>query len=279
MTLPEKDTGVEELEPVAEVQEEEVVEEEDLFAIETGEEEEPDAEVEEEGVEEEGFANEKTEVAFAKRLAKEKEKLRAEITEELRADLGSQQAGQESHQQYGQQQNQQPMNQAQLTNYIDDLATKWATTPEVVWAMYNQQQSINQQRQLMERTQTYMNQLQDNSTKSETKLAIEAQRKANPLLPEWNDAKLSAIRNEYQKKHGTLPTWEDAYMSHVAKEAMAGTLSRQAQQATIKNITKRDRSSVKANKGGAKKPSLDDMSSADFNRLIEDAKEGKFKKN
>ena len=260
-------SGVEEQEvPAAGGQEEE----QDLFnTAEPGEEEEEE-EVAAEPGEEEKVGDDRVEKAFAKRLEKEREKLRKEISADLRKEM--QPAAQP------QQRQQQPYTPL-AKQEAERLADEFNTSVEMVYALYNQQVTLNQYNEMLHKQNEQVNKLSDNLTKAEAFRMIEGMRKNTPGLPEVNEDKLARIRQDYTSKYGYQLPWEEAYEKLIAQEALSGNLKREAEQATIAKITQRNKATIQAGKGGqAKKPSIEDLSPDDFNKLVEEAKMGKYKR-
>lgn len=255
------------------------MEEEDIFGLDDTGEEETQEDAASEEAETGAFEDESTEKAFAARLRKEREKIAQETEQRLR---------QEFEARYGQQQQQQP--QQQYTpppqappplpmQELENLADQLGVTIETANAMYHQQWLINQQNEAIKRQDEYLRRMADNTSKSEALKAIEQRRRGNPNLPEPDEARMSQIRQEYKGKYGYDLPWEEAYEKLVAQEAISGNLTRTAQQRVINDITARGRKTVQAGKGGrAKKPSIEDMSTEDFEALVEQAKAGKFKR-
>ena len=212
--------------------------------------------------------------AFAKRLAaKEKqieERLRTQLLEEMRQQQTSQ----------GQHQYTQPEPHVNVKEQLDKLADELALTPEAVQVLYRQQLMLNQQAESIRKTEEALNQNRENMTKSEVKAEIEAQRKANPMLPEFDETSINRVRESYRKQYGVSLPWKAAYQQFVAEEAMSGNLGRRVQQDTLKKVVGRNKKTVqvKGSKQPAKKPSIDSMSDEQFERMIAAAKSGRLKK-
>jgi hypothetical protein len=221
------------------------------------------------------------EKAFAKRLAAEREKIRRELEEQYQQQqpqqggyLGQQQSYPQGYQQI-QQSGPPPLPQEQLENLADQLGV----TTEAAYAMYHQQWLIEQQNQAIQQQRQETLRLADERAKIAAKNRAEAQRKKNPNLPEFDESKLTKLRTEYQKRTGLTLPWDDVYQLHVANEAMSGNLSRAVEQAAIANITSRNKTNIQAGRGGtAKKPSIEDLPKEQFEKLVEQAKQGKFKR-
>ena len=268
-------TGVEEQAPDAGGQEEE----QDIFNF--GEEEageiDPDAadqETEEENAQE-GFKEESTEKAFAARLAKEREKIARETEDRLRQEYEAKYAQPQQQPQYTPGSQPPPLQNEQL----DALADRLGVTREAAYAMYHQQWLIDRQNEAIRQQAEDNRRTKENTAKVEALKSLEQRRKKNPYLPEPDEKVLADIRKDYRTRTGYDLPWEDAYDKLVARETESGNISRRAEQETIGKITARNKATIQAGKGGqAKKPSIDDLSSDEFNKLVEEAKMGKYKK-
>ena len=236
--------------------------------------------------EEEGDDEEEEKVdpkAFAKKLKKDRQKLKDEVLQELKEegivpkDIKS---TPETQQQPQPQQRRPSVSREQ----IDRIADQLSITPELARVLVDQQTALDQQSSYIRRLEGQLQDVDENSTKGEVKLGIEEERKEKPYLPEWNEKEISKIRKEYRDNHGGTLSWRDAYEKYVAKETMSGNLpsnlTRKAEQDTLKNVKRRKGSSIKSSgtKKKAKKPSYADMSQEEFERHIKEAKSGKFTK-
>lgn len=257
------------------------------FGKDTGEDIPDDAgqdEAGETGEKEGTFEDESTEKAFAARLRKEREKIAQETEERIR---------QEYETRYGQQQPPQPQPQLQSQpqqsfqshppplprQQLEELSDQLGVTIETANAMYHQQWLINQQNEAIRRQEEYLRHMSDSTAKNEALKGIEQRRRANPHLPEPDEARLLQIRTEYKGKYGHDLPWEEAYEKLIAQEAISGNLTRTAQQKVINDITSRGKKTVQAGKGGAaKKPSIEDLSKDEFEALVQRAKAGEFKR-
>ena len=253
----------------------EELEDVDLFDTDEEEAEEIDEDVEEDVPEEEPKLNDKAEKAFAKKLAAEKEKMEAKIRQELEEKYKQQPKPNEPKPTLQPQNGVTPLTDEQT----EELAYKYGITPEAFTVLYNQQAAIMQLNEKINKQDQFQEQLTDQSTKAETQIAIEQDRKEKPWLPAFDEAKVTAVRNDFKAKYGVNLPWSEAYDRYVAEQAKSGSFARQAQQQAISQIKGRDRSTVHAGKGGqAQRPSIDDMSKAQFEEIIAQAKAGKFKK-
>ena len=228
----------------------------------------------------EGFEDESTERAFAARLKQKEQKLTEEIEGRLRQEYEAkyrpQQQPQPQQQQYYPPQAQPPPLPRQQ---LEELADQLGVTAETANAMYHQQWLINQQNEAIRRQDEYLRRMSDNSARNDMLKSIERRRKDNPHLPEPDEGRLAKIRQDHLSRYGHALPWEEAYEKMVAQEAISGNLARTAQQRVINNITSRGTKTVQAGKSGrATKPSIDDLSGDEFERLIADAKAGKFKR-
>ena len=206
----------------------------------------------------EQFTDTRTEQAFAKRLAAEREKIRRELEAEFKP-----------------QPKQTP--QEDPDKVVEKLADDLMITPEAARVILQQQMTLDQMR-------SSMGDIHDRASKAEAKMVIEQQRKTNQHLPAFDESKLAAVRKDYFDRYGTVLAWEDTYRHYVAQEAMSGNLftaaAHQAEQRAIANISGRNNATVQAGKGGSAKRATDvwGMPDQDFAKLVEDAKQGKFKK-
>lgn len=259
-------------------------EEEDIFGLDDTGEEESQEDAASEEAETGAFEDESTEKAFAARLRKEREKIAQETEERIR---------QEYETRYGQQQPPQPQPQLQSQpqqsfqshppplprQRLEELSDQLGVTIETANAMYHQQWLINQQNEAIRRQEEYLRHMSDSTAKNEALKGIEQRRRANPHLPEPDEARLLQIRTEYKGKYGHDLPWEEAYEKLIAQEAISGNLTRTAQQKVINDITSRGKKTVQAGKGGAaKKPSIEDLSKDEFEALVQRAKAGEFKR-
>lgn len=258
--LEEQLTGVEEASDAGEQ------EEMDIFATdEPGEEQEAAAEP----AGEENVGDDRVEKAFAKRLAADREKMREELRKEIAEELRKEFT----------QQKPQYQPQALMREDAEKLADQYNTSVEMVYAMYNQQLLIDQQKQSNATLQQQLGKLSEHLTKNEAFRELERMRATNPDLPEVDERKLAAIRKDYQSKYGYDLPWEEAYKRQIADEAMTGNLTKKVEQKTIAKITSRDKATIQAGKGGqAKKPDIWELPKDEFERLVEEAKAGKYKK-
>ena len=228
------------------------------------------------------------EKAFARRLAAKEEQIRKEYDQKYSAQQHPQRQQQgvpgPGDQKVGpppRQQQQAPQQQPALSKeQIDKLAEDLALTPEAVNVLYNQQMAISQQDSRIREQQEYLENLRDESTKAETRTEIEAQRKENPSLPEFDEERVKEMRKQYKDQYGVNLPWKEAYRQLVAEEAMTGNLSRNVQQQTIQQVADRGGVNTQIGKGGksASKPDLWDLSSDQFSKVKEQALQGKLKK-
>lgn len=234
---------------------------------------------------EQGFGDEKVEVAFAKRLEAEREKMRREYEAQYQQQppqAPPQPApGQQGYQQYAEDQMMGQDLTRKTPEQLRELADEWMVGTEVVRAMQQQQMIIARQQQESQYQKQMLAKMYDNDQKLSAKSAIEAQRAQNPYLPEFNENQLNQIREKVANQTGYVMSYEEAYDRMVAESVRSGNftqqLTRNAQQQTIRNVAARDRSSLQAGTGQqANKPSIEDMSDRDFEKMIEAAKQGKL---
>ena len=274
--MPEEITG-EEVVPAA-GEEEKETDYSALFEDETVEETPKETEEKEETEENKETPKEedKVEIAFAKRLSQEKEKLERKLREELEEEYKAK--APQPMQTY------QPQNLQQPTKeMIEKLAEDLGTTSEAAMIYYNQQLTLNQQQTLIKTLEEKLDNLSENSTKSEVKEEIDKRRKGNPLMPEWDDAAINKIRDDHRRKYGTSLPWEDAYDKYFARQMASGDIveriTREVEQKVVGNIANRTKKTVPAGTGAKPKlPSIEDMPADEFAKLKEAALAGKLKK-
>lgn len=203
----------------------------------------------------------RVEVAFAKRLAQEKEKIKKELEEEFQQKFGQPQMPAYS---------QQP--QETVEQMAERLADEWMVTPEVAMAYILQQQQLQQ-------VSAQLNYIRDNEEKLKAINKIEAQRKNNPYLPDFDEEKVIDKRVTYYQQYGVLPSWEDAYKMYIADAVTEGNIVKNIEQKTISQISGRDKTNVQVGKAAVpKKKTIEDLSDAEFERLKEQAKQGLYSK-
>lgn len=238
------DTGVEE--PVAAEQDE--VEEEIQEQVEPQESQE-----------------EAVEKAFAARLRHATDKIREEVKQELIQEM-----------QQGQQTPQEDIPVLPEEEAVR-LADQYGASPEMIRALYAQQVLINRQTQDM---QQIAHKIREQEEYTQARSYADSVRAQNPNAPAWDEKKLSAFREDYQRQYGVSLSWRDTYRQFVAEEALKPEtyqkIARDAQQETINKITARDKETVQVRGKSAKKRSVSDLTEDEFQRLVEDAKMGKF---
>lgn len=223
-------------------------------------EEEPQEQVEPQESQEEAV-----EKAFAARLKHATDKIREEVKEELMQEMTQRQAP--------------PQGDIPSLPHeeAERLADQYGTSPEVVRAMYAQQALIARQQQDM---QKISGQIREQEDYVAGRSYADAVRKGNPNAPAWDEDKLRAFREDYHRTYGVALSWRDTYRQMVAEEALNPAtyqkITRQAQQETIKKIAAKDKDTVKIQGQTARKPNVDDLSDAEFEKLLEDAKQGKY---
>lgn len=206
---------------------------------------------------------EAVEKAFAARLKHATEKIRDEVKEELMRELTPPQPTQDIP----------PLarEEAEL------LADKYGTTPEVVSAMYVQQGLLNRQAEMIQQI-ARQNQERDEYLKARS--YVDEVRRKNPNALEWDEDRLKAFREDYQRTYGVTLSWRDTYRQIVAEDALnpetSKRIARSVQQETIKKIAAKDKDTVKIQGHPARKPNVNDLSDAEFEKLLEDAKQGKY---
>jgi hypothetical protein len=206
------------------------------------------------------------EKAFAERLKHATKKIREEVKDEIMREFAQQRPQQQT-----QEIPQLPEAEAER------LADLYGLSPEAVRVMYVQQAEINRQKEVL---QQIARQNYERDEYSQAKAYANAVRVKNPNAPEWDDQQLKEFREDYYKQYGTALSWRDTYRQMVAEEALNPAtyqkITRQAQQETIKKIAAKDKDTVKIQGQTARKPSVDDLSDAEFEKLLEEAKQGKY---
>lgn len=206
---------------------------------------------------------EAVEKAFAARLKHATEKIREEVKGEIMREIAQKQP----------QGGFPPLPQEEA----ERLADQWGTSPEVVRMMYVQQAILNQQKNMIQDI-ALRNQERDEYVQARS--YADQARKANPNAPEWDEDRLKAFREDYQRTYGVTLSWRDTYRQIVAEDALnpetSKRIARSVQQETIKKIAAKDKDTVKIQGQPARKPSVDDLSDAEFEKLLEEAKQGKY---
>lgn len=216
---------------------------------------------------EESTQSETVEKAFAERLKHATKKIREEVKEELIREFAQQQP------QQPQQQEIPPLPE----DVAERMADRYGTTPEMFRALYYQQAKLNRQQEDLRRIaqQSY-----ERDEHSQARAYAEEVRKQNPAAPEWDDNRLQRFRENYYRDYGVVLSWRDTYRQIVADEALNPEtyqkITRSAQQEAIKKITSRDRDTVQIQGQSARKRAVGDLSDEEFDRLLEEAKEGKY---
>jgi len=143
--------------------------------------------------------------------------------------------------------------------------------------MYAQQALLNRQAQDMQKI-AYQIQAQEEYARARS--YADAVRKQNPNAPKWDESKLKEFRDDYYKQYGVTLSWRDTYRQLVAEEALNPAtyqkIARSVQQETIKKIAAKDKDTVKIQGHPARKPNVNDLSDAEFEKLLEEAKQGKY---
>lgn len=212
--------------------------------------------------------DERTEQAFAKRLAAEREKIKRELENEYKSKQTEQVAPLPA--------TPPPLPKDQL----EKLSYELGVTEEAVQVLYHQQYQLNLNNELVRKQQQYIRHMEEAATKTRVKTEIDRQRASNPLLPEFDESRIAQIRNEYQSAYGYELPWKEAYNKFIAEEAIKGNLLRQVEQKTVQQVASRGARAVQVGKGGraATRPGIEDLPLEEFNALVEKAKAGKFKR-
>ncbi len=201
--------------------------------------------------------DQRVEQAFARRLAAERERIKAEFEAK-----------------YAQpQQTQQGITQQQISEAIEYYISQ-GLPPAVAKDMVDTRLALLNTQSLLANVSGT---LQDTTGLTAAKDEIAALRAQNKALPEFDQKALEAIRNEYRQRNFNLP-WREAYDIYVARQVAAGNLTRAAEQQAIDAITGRNKATVQAPKGGGTPPNYMTMPKADFEKEVEKALRGEYSK-
>jgi hypothetical protein len=208
--------------------------------------------------------------AFATKLAAEKDKMRDEIRSEIMQEIERTKNTPEQQRQGA------PAYQGLSEEEIEKLADDLDASPKLVRVVYEQQMRINQQEEINRKMTA---QVRDRSEYESAKTFAQEMVAKNETMPVFDDKVLHNYRMKYYQEHAgaTLP-WKEAYKMLVADTVMSGDLTREAQQAAIEQIKERDKTTVGLKSPAAQKPTIDDLPSDQFNKLVEEAKSGKYKR-
>ena len=218
-----------------------------------------------EQVEPQESQEEAVEKAFAARLKHATDKIREEVKQELMQEF----------------QREQQVPQDEIPPLPEEeaerMADQYGMSPETVKILYAQQAQIARQKQSMEQI-AY--QIREREEYAQARAYADGIRKKNPNAPEWDEQRLVEFRENYQKQYGVPLTWRDTYRQLAAEDALNPAtyqkIARSAQQETIKKITAKDKDTVQVKGRSAKKRSVADLTDAEFEKLLEEAKQGKY---
>lgn len=224
---------------------------------------------EQEGKEKDKFEDQNVEEAFAKRLKGEREKIREEEHTKIMQEIRKQQETTPRERAQGE-----PRYRDLSESEIQGLADDLSIPVELARILHKQQQQINNQNEYIRR------QSQLTVEQAEYNEAIEYAKKLkekNPALPEWDAKKLHQYRIDHYNRFKTVLPWTSAYQKAIAQAVESGEITRQTEQNTINKITTReDKTKTNVKSPETKKVSLSDLSKDDFDKLVEEVREGKY---
>ena len=208
--------------------------------------------------------------AFAKKWAAESDKLKEKVRAEVMAEVEQRTRTTPQEQAQGA-----PTHRSLSEQDLEKLADDLGLSPQATKIFYEQQQAINR---LTEETRRNQHRSREQSLYNEAVQYAKKLSAENPSLPNWDDTAVHQYRIDHYKQYGTTLPWKEAYRMQLADAVVNGNLTRQAQQDAIRKIQQRDTASAPVKAPSAKKMSIDDLSSDQFKRMVEDAKVGKFSK-
>ena len=182
--------------------------------------------------------------AFAKRLAAERQKMRAEIEAEVRASVQPQAPAQP----------QQPP--VTVDAYAEQIAEQLGLTPEAARAMAVvalRQQALEQQQQRI------LEQAEEASIKATDKT--------------FDRAAADAVRTDFQKRYGITLSISDAWQMARNQQHIAQS-TRAAEQRALAQADANRRAGTAAPSGGGGKPTIADLPKSDFEALVQRVKAG-----
>jgi hypothetical protein len=208
--------------------------------------------------------------AFAKKWAAESEKLEEKIRTKVMAELEAKTRTTPQEQAQGA-----PAHRELSQTEIDELAQKLDVSSEAARIFYKQQELINN---LTEEQRRNTQRSREQAAYNDAVQYARQLKEQNPAMPDWSDEKIQERRMEHWKVYGTTLPWKEAYKMQLADSVLSGDLTRQAQQDAIRNIQTRETAAVGLKAPASQKKTINDLSTAQFNQMVEDAKMGKFKK-
>jgi len=208
--------------------------------------------------------------AFAKKLNAEREKIREEERQKIQEEIRQRTETTQQEQQQGA-----PQHRQMPQEEIERLAEQYEVSVPFMQFMINQQQQNQQlQQKLRERDMRD----RERSEYLQAKEFANELKGQNSSLPDWDDQQLDAYRKQYYKRYGAILPWKEAYQMSIADAVTSGELTRQTQQDTIKNIQEREEQSTNIKSPSPKRMTIMDLPKDQFDKMVEDAKLGKYKR-
>lgn len=208
--------------------------------------------------------------AFAKKLNAEREKIREEERQKIQEEIRQRTETTQQEQQQGA-----PQHRQMPQEEIERLAEQYEVSVPFMQFMINQQQQNQQlQQKLRERDMRD----RERSEYLQAKEFANELKGQNSSLPDWDDKQLDTYRKQYYKRYGAILPWKEAYQMSIADAVTSGELTRQTQQDTIKNIQEREEQSTNIKSPSPKRMTIMDLPKDQFDKMVEDAKLGKYKR-
>lgn len=208
--------------------------------------------------------------AFAKKLTKEREKIRDEERKKIEEEISRRSETTPQEQQQGA-----PQHRQLPQEEVQRLADQYEVSVPYMQFMINMQQ---QNQQLQQEMRNRDRRDRERGEYSQAKEFASEMKRQNSSLPDWDDQKLDRYRKEHYKRYGTILPWREAYRMGIADAVTSGELTRQTQQDTIKNIQDREDESTTIKSPAPKRMTVMDLPKDQFNKMVEDAKMGKYKR-
>jgi len=206
------------------------------------------------------------EKAFAAKWAAKKDEVRREVEAELkqRSETTKQEQDQGA-----------PKHREMSEQEIERLAEDLDVPTQYARIVHQQQQMINQ---LSENEKRREQMQRERAEYDDAKNYVQELKNQNPSMPEWDDKALHNYRIDHYKKYHTVLPWKEAYKMAIADSVVSGDVTRQAQQEAINNIQRREKEASTLKGSSTKKPTIDDLSTEQFEQLAEEVKSGKYKR-
>ncbi len=204
--------------------------------------------------------------AFAAKWSAKKDELRDEIVKEIESRTQTTQKQQEQ----GAPKYREPSNEE-----LEKLANDLDASPQLVKLLHQQQQMINKQTEEVRRRDQ---QARDKEEFNDAQRYVQELKQNNPNVPDWDAQKLHQYRMDHYKKYQTVLPWREAYKMSLADAVMSGDITKQAQQEAIENIQQRDKEASTLKSSSTKRPTIEDISSGQFEDMVERVKAGDFKR-